>query len=120
VKHLTSLLLLLLPLLLLLLPQSGEAEAMRKVKILSWTGLASFLFSVIKWLLSGLDYGCGFGSWPAFGFKAMKYTWYLDCQQNYIGAGGGGRRRAMLHTAQLPMHRPRSLWWWLRQWSLQG
>ncbi len=63
---------------------------MRKVKILSWTGLGSFLFSVVKWILSGTDYGCGFKVWPAFGFQALKYTWYLDFQQNYIGAGGCG------------------------------
>lgn len=70
--------------------QAGEAEALRKVKILSWTGVASFLFSVVKWILSGADYNCGFGSWPAFGFKAMRYTWFLDFQQNYIGAGKEG------------------------------
>lgn len=60
---------------------------MRKVKILCWTGLGSFVFSVIKWVVSGTDYACGFGSWPAFGFKAMRYTWYMSFSQNYIGAG---------------------------------
>lgn len=61
---------------------------MRKVKVLSWTGVASFMFSVVKWVVNGTDYGCGFGAWPFFGFKALRYTWFIDFQQNYIGAGG--------------------------------
>lgn len=60
---------------------------MRKVRVLSWTGVGSFLFSCFKWLVSGHDYGCGFGVWPSFGFKALEYTWNFDWQHNYIGAG---------------------------------
>jgi len=62
---------------------------MYKVKILGWTGLCSFLFSTFKWIISGTDYGCGLGAWPTFGFKAFKYTWFFDFQQNYIGSGMG-------------------------------
>lgn len=54
--------------------QTGEASAMRKVRLLTWTGLGSLLFSFIKWLVSGSDYNCGFGVWPSFGFEALKYT----------------------------------------------
>lgn len=60
---------------------------MRKVKVLCWTGVCSFVISIIKWVVSGTDYACGFGSWPAFGFKAMRYSWFLSFSQNYIGAG---------------------------------
>jgi hypothetical protein len=67
--------LLLLPLLYL---QKGEADALRKVRVLSWTGLGSFLFSTFKWILNGADYNCGFGAWPSFGFKAQEYTWFFD------------------------------------------
>lgn len=67
--------------------QKGEADALRKVRLLSWTGISSFVFSAVKWVVSGEDYGCGFGVWPSFGFKALGYTWNFDWQQNYIGAG---------------------------------
>uniref|UniRef100_A0A383W0U8 Uncharacterized protein n=1 Tax=Tetradesmus obliquus TaxID=3088 RepID=A0A383W0U8_TETOB len=65
----------------------GEADALRKVRVLSWTGAGSFFFSVLKWLVNGSNYECGFGSWPSFGFKAQQYTWFFDWQHNYIGAG---------------------------------
>eukprot|EP00775_Hariotina_reticulata_P009952 gene9952-10107_t len=67
--------------------KSGEQEAMRKVRLLLYTGAASFVFSIFKWILMGTDYGCGFGTWPSFGMKALKYTWNFDWQQNYIGSG---------------------------------
>jgi hypothetical protein len=78
---------LLLLLLLLLLLQNGAVEALRKVKVLAWTGLASFLFSMFKWFFNGADYACGFGVWPSFGFAALKYTFNFDWQLNYVGAG---------------------------------
>jgi hypothetical protein len=56
-------------------PQNGEAAAIRKVKVLSWTGLVSFFFSCFKWFFNGSDYACGFSAWPTFGMAAMKYTW---------------------------------------------
>lgn len=70
-------------------PQAGAAAAIRKVKVLSYTGAASFAFSMAKWFVSGADYACGLGAWPTFGFAAMKYTFNFDFQLNYIGAGGG-------------------------------
>jgi hypothetical protein len=79
--------LLLLLLLLSLLLQNGAVEALRKVKVLAWTGLASFLFSAFKWIFNGSDYACGFGVWPSFGFAALKYTFNFDWQLNYVGAG---------------------------------
>ncbi|GBF88235.1 metal-nicotianamine transporter-like protein [Raphidocelis subcapitata] len=66
---------------------NGASEAIRKVKVLSFTGLCSFAFSVFKWFFQGTDYGCGFTAWPTFGFAAMKYTWNFDWQLNYVGAG---------------------------------
>ncbi|KAI8471372.1 MAG: OPT superfamily oligopeptide transporter [Monoraphidium minutum] len=66
---------------------SGEAAAMFKVKLLSFTGLLSFGFSMAKWFFQGTDYACGFTSWPTFGFAAMKYTFNFDWQLNYVGAG---------------------------------
>ncbi|WIA41031.1 hypothetical protein OEZ86_004669 [Tetradesmus obliquus] len=66
---------------------NGAAEALRKVKVLSYTGLASFLFSAFKWIFNGSDYACGFGVWPSFGFTALKYTFNFDWQLNYVGAG---------------------------------
>jgi hypothetical protein len=71
--------------------QNGASEAIRKVKLLSFTGLCSFAFSVFKWFFQGTDYACGFTAWPTFGFAAMKYTWNFDWQLNYVGAGGTGR-----------------------------
>lgn len=82
-----TVLLMLMPSCICVCHQAGEAEAMRKVRVLSWTGVGSFLFSCFKWLVSGHDYGCGFGVWPSFGFKALEYTWNFDWQHNYIGAG---------------------------------
>lgn len=70
--------------------QSGEAAAIRKVKVLSWTGLCSFIFSTFKWFFNGSDYSCGFNTWPTFGMAALKYTWNFDFQLNYVGAGEGG------------------------------
>eukprot|EP00878_Enallax_costatus_P027358 GHUV01029438.1.p1 GENE.GHUV01029438.1~~GHUV01029438.1.p1 ORF type:complete len:402 (+),score=44.57 GHUV01029438.1:959-2164(+) len=66
---------------------AGEASAMRKVRLLSYTGIGSLLFSFIKWLVWGSNYECGFGVWPTFGFKALEYTWNFDWQHNYVGAG---------------------------------
>lgn len=71
-----------------LLLQNGEAAAIRKVKVLSWTGVGSFIFSTFKWFFQGRDYACGFAAWPTFGMAAMKYTWNFDFQLNYVGAGG--------------------------------
>lgn len=68
--------------------QNGEAAAIRKVKVLSWTGVGSFIFSTFKWFFQGRDYACGFAAWPTFGMAAMKYTWNFDFQLNYVGAGG--------------------------------
>lgn len=28
--------------------------------------------------------GCGFSSWPTFGFKAFKWTWFFDWNQSYV------------------------------------
>ena len=67
--------------------QNGASEAIRKVKVLSYTGLASLAFSAAKWFFQGADYGCGFTAWPTFGFAAMRYTWNFDWQLNYVGAG---------------------------------
>lgn len=67
--------------------QNGAVEAIRKVKVLAWTGLVSFIFSAFKWFFNGADYACGFGVWPTFGFAALKYTWNFDFQMNYVGAG---------------------------------
>jgi hypothetical protein len=69
-------------------PQNGAVEALRKVKVLAYTGFASFLFSAFKWVFNGSDYACGFGVWPSFGFAALKYTFNFDWQLNYVGAGG--------------------------------
>jgi uncharacterized oligopeptide transporter (OPT) family protein len=66
---------------------NGASAAIKKVKVLAWTGVCSFLFSLFKWFFQGSDYGCGFGAWPTFGLKAMKYTFNFDWQLNYIGAG---------------------------------
>lgn len=71
-----------------LCPQNGEAAAIRKVKVLTWTGLGSFIFSTFKWFFQGTDYACGFNTWPTFGMAALSYTWNFDFQMNYVGAGG--------------------------------
>lgn len=68
-------------------PQNGEAAAIRKVKVLCYTGVVSFFFSTFKWFFQGRNYSCGFSFWPTFGFAAMKYTWNFDFQMNYVGAG---------------------------------
>lgn len=67
--------------------QDGAVEAMRKVRVLAYTGVCSFIFSLAKWFFQGSDYACGFGVWPTFGMAAMKYTWNFDWQLNYVGAG---------------------------------
>jgi uncharacterized oligopeptide transporter (OPT) family protein len=82
--------------------QDGASEAIQKVKVLSYTGVVSFAFSVFKWFFQGTDYSCGFAAWPTFGFAAMKYTWNFDWQLNYVGAGGRGRLTAAVGPARLP------------------
>lgn len=37
--------------------QTGESEALRKVKILGWASLGSFVFDFWKWFFQGTDYG---------------------------------------------------------------
>jgi hypothetical protein len=61
--------------------KTGEAAAMKKVKALLWTSLASFVFEAFKWVYQGSDYSCGFGTWPLFGFVAKKWTFFFDWNQ---------------------------------------
>jgi hypothetical protein len=89
--------------------QDGAVEALRKVKVLTYTGLASFLFSAFKWVFNGSDYACGFGVWPSFGFAALKYTFNFDWQLNYVGAGAvtdAAAYSAVVHAHHAANHCP--------------
>ena len=67
--------------------QAGAAEALKKVKLMLYTAVGSFSFSLFKWFFQGTDYRCGFGIFPTFGMKAMVAGWNFDFQHNYVGAG---------------------------------
>lgn len=45
------------------------------------------------------DGSCGFGAFPTFGAKALKFTWQFDFELTYVGVG-------MLVSASLPFSMP--------------
>jgi len=53
------------------LTKSGAASAKKKVRLLAYTALGSFVFDFFKWFFQGPDYSCGFAVWPNLGPQAL-------------------------------------------------
>ncbi len=57
--------------------------------MLLYTGASSFVFSMFKWFFSAEGTNCGgWGKFPTFGLKALKWTWQFDWSLTYMGVGG--------------------------------
>ncbi|KAK9868357.1 hypothetical protein WJX84_007164 [Apatococcus fuscideae] len=67
---------------------AGEATAWKQMRCLLEWFAAAFLFSFFKWFFSGRNgASCGFGKFPFFGERALRWQWQFDFQLIYVGSG---------------------------------
>ncbi|GMI88436.1 YELLOW STRIPE like 7 [Hibiscus trionum] len=64
----------------------GAKLAKKQVMVLFKSFVFSFLFAFFQWFYTGLD-GCGFSTFPTFGFQAYKQRFYFDFSSTYVGVG---------------------------------
>ncbi|KAJ0538974.1 putative oligopeptide transporter, OPT superfamily [Helianthus annuus] len=65
-----------------------KGDKMAKKQVVGFTKFlsASFVWACFQWFYSGSG-TCGFTSFPTFGLKAFKNSFYFDFSMTYIGAG---------------------------------
>ncbi|XP_076935300.1 metal-nicotianamine transporter YSL3-like isoform X3 [Bidens hawaiensis] len=65
-----------------------KGDKMAKKKVVGFNKFlsASFMWACFQWFYSGSG-TCGFTSFPTFGLKAFKHSFYFDFSMTYIGAG---------------------------------
>ncbi|XP_076905598.1 metal-nicotianamine transporter YSL3-like [Bidens hawaiensis] len=65
-----------------------NGDKMAKKQVVGFTKFlsASFMWACFQWFYSGSG-TCGFTSFPTFGLKAFKHSFYFDFSMTYIGAG---------------------------------